>query len=60
MRSEKVTHEIIKTSLQTPEEIRVRRLGDIGNRAVGQNQVEADDGVDAKTMLISLVGVPYP
>ena len=60
MRSRKVTHEVVKTSLQTPEQVRVRRLGDISNRAVGQNQVVADDGVEGKTVLISLVGVPYP
>ena len=29
------------------------------NRAVRQNQVVANNGVDSKTMLISLVGVPY-
>jgi len=49
-----VTHEVVKPSLQTPEDIRVRRLRDIGNRAVGQNQVEADDGVDGKTILVGL------
>jgi len=55
-----MTHEIVQASLQAPEEIRVRRLGDIGNRAIGQNQVDADDGVNDKTILVSLVRVPYP
>ena len=35
------------------------RLGDMSNRAVGQNQVVADDCVNARTMLVGLVGVPY-
>ena len=35
------------------------RLGYITDCAVGQNQIEADDGVDGKTILIGLVGVPY-
>ena len=60
MRSGKVTHEVVKTTLQTPEQVRVRRLCDISNRAVGQNQVEPNDGVEGETILISLVGVPYP
>ena len=60
MRSGKVTHEVVKASLQTPEQVRVRRLGDISDRAVGQNQVVSDDGVEGKTILIRLVGVPYP
>ena len=34
------------------------RLGDVGNCAVGQNQVEADNGVDGETVLIGLVRVP--
>ena len=55
-----VTHEVVGSSLQTPEEVGVRRFGDISNGAVGQNQVEADDGVNAKAMLIGLVGVPCP
>ena len=59
MRSEKPTHEVVKTSFQTKEEVGVRRLGDISNRAVGKNQIEADNGVDGETMLISLVGVSY-
>ena len=54
-----MTHEVIKASLQTPEKVRVLRLGDTGNRAVGQNQVVANDGVDGKTVLVSLEGVPY-
>ena len=60
MGSGKVTHKIVKTSLQTPEQVRVRRLVDISSRAIGQNQVVADDGIEAKTILIRLVGVPYP
>ena len=59
MGSEEETHEVVKTPLQTPEQVRVRRLGDISNCPVGQNQVEANDGVEAKTVLISLIGVPY-
>ena len=55
-----VTYEIVKASLQSPEEIRLRRLGHMSDRAIGQNQVEANDGVDTKTISISLVGVPYP
>ena len=55
-----MTHEVVKASLQTPEQVRLRRLGDISNRAVGQDQVEADDGVDAEAMLISFEGIPYP
>ena len=59
MRSERPTHEVVKTSLQTKEEVGVGRLADISNRAVGKNQVEADDGVDGKPILTSLVAVPY-
>jgi len=58
IRSGKRTHEVVEASLQTPEEVGVRRLGDISNRAVGQNQVEADDGVEAQTILVGLVRVP--
>jgi len=59
MRLEKPTHEVVKTSLQTKEEVGVRRLADINNCAVGKNQVEADDGVEGKTVLASLVAVSY-
>ena len=59
MRSKKLTHEVVKAPLQTKEEVGVRRLSDASNRAVGKNQVEADNGIDDKTMLISLEGVPY-
>jgi len=59
MRSEKLTHEVVKASLQTKEEVGVPRLGDTSNRAVGKNQVEANNGIDDRTILISLVGVPY-
>ena len=59
-RSGEVTHEVVKTSLQTPEQVRVHRFGDMSNCAVGQNQVVADNGVDGRTILISLEGVPYP
>ena len=52
------THEIVKSSLQPEEEVGVGRLGHTGNRAVGQNQVEGDNGVDGKTVLIGLEGVP--
>ena len=58
IRSGKRTHEVVEASLQTPEEVGVRRLGDISNRAVGQNQVVADDGVEAQTILVGLVRVP--
>ena len=34
-------------------------MGDISNRAVGENKIEGDNGVEGKTMLISLEGVPY-
>jgi hypothetical protein len=34
------------------------RLGHTGDRAVGQNQVVSDNGVDGKTILIGLVGEP--
>ena len=60
MRSGKVTHEVVKTSLQTPEQVRVRLFSDISNSAIWQNQVVSDDGVDGKTILISFVGVAYP
>ena len=53
------THEVVETSFQTPEKVRVRRLGDVSNGAVGQDQVEANDSVDAKTILVGLVRVPY-
>ena len=59
MRSDQPTHDVVKTSLQAEEKVGVRRLGDISNRAVGKNQVEGDNGVEGKTMLISLVGVSY-
>ena len=58
-RSKESAHKVVKTSLQTKEEIRVCRLCDISNRAVGQNQVKADNGVDSETVLVGLVGVPY-
>ena len=59
MGSEKPTHEVVKTSLQTEEEVGECRLGNTSNRAVGKNQVESDDVVENEAVLISLVGVPY-
>ena len=60
MKPGEVIHEVVKASLQTPEQVGVRRLGDMSDCAVGQNQIVADDGVDCKAMLISLAGVSYP
>jgi len=54
----KPTDEVVETSLQTKEQVGVRRLRDISNRPVGKNKVEGDNGVEGKTMLISLEGVP--
>jgi hypothetical protein len=51
------THEVVKSSLQPKEEVGVRRLGHIGDCAVRQNQVVADDCVDGKAILVGLVGV---
>ena len=59
MGSEKPTHEVVETSLQTKEEVGECRPGNISNCAVGKNQVESDDVVENETMLVSLVGVPY-
>ena len=59
VRLEKVTHEVVESSLQAKEEVRVSRLGHVSDRAVGQNQVEAYNGVDRETVLIGLVRVPY-
>ena len=56
-RLEKPAHEVVEASLQTEEEIGICRLGDIPNRAVGQNQVVADNGIDDETVLVSLVGI---
>jgi hypothetical protein len=53
------THEVVKSSLQPKEEVGVGRLGHTSDCAIGQNQVVANDGVDGKTILIGLVGVPY-
>jgi len=55
----KSTHKVVESSLQTEEQVGVSRLGHIGNCPVGQNQVEADDGVDGKTVFVGLVGIPY-
>ena len=54
-----MAHKVVVSSLQPKEEVGVSRLGHIGDRAVGQNQVEADNGVDRKTVLIALIGVAY-
>ena len=53
----KLTHEVVEAPLQTEEEVGICRLGDITNRTIGQNQVVTDDGVNDKTMLVSLIGV---
>jgi len=55
----KMAHKVVKPSFQAEEEVGVSRLGHIGNCPVGQNQVETDNGVDGKAVLISLEGVPY-
>ena len=39
-------HKIIKSPFQTEKKVGMSRLGHIRNRAVGQDQVEADNGVD--------------
>lgn len=59
---EKVAHEVVESSLQAKEEVGVRRLGHVGNCAVGQNQVEANSAINRKTVLVGLVGVScwYP
>jgi len=54
-----MAHKVVKSSLQTEEEVGVSRLGHVGNCPVGQNQVEPDDSVDGEAILISLEGVPY-
>ena len=54
-----MAHKVVKSPLQSKEQVGVSRLGNVGDCAVGQNQVEADDGVDGEAMLISLKGVPY-
>ena len=54
----KVAHEIVESSLQAKEEVGVSRLGHISNRAVGQNQVEADSAVNREPILIGLVRIP--
>ena len=54
-----MAHEIVESSLQAKEEVRVGRLGHMSDCAVGQDQIIADDGVDGETILICLVGVPY-
>ena len=51
------THEVVESSLQPKEEVGVGRLGHTGDRAIGQNQVVADDSVDGKAILIGLVRV---
>ena len=58
LNGEESAHKVVETSLQTKEEVRVCRLRDISNRAVGQNQVKADNGVDSGAVLVGLVGVP--
>ena len=55
----KPADEVVETSLQTKEQVGMGRLGDMSNRAVGENKIEGNDGVEGKTMLISLEGVPY-
>ena len=55
-----MTHKVVVSSLQTKEEVGVSLPGHIGNCAVGQDQVEADNSVDRKTVLIALVRVAYP
>ena len=58
-RVRRMTHKVIVSSLQPKEEVGVGLLGHIRNCAVGKDQVEADNGVNRKTVLIALVGVPY-
>jgi hypothetical protein len=50
-------HEIIESPFQAEKEVRMRRLGHVCNSAVGQDQVEADNGVNCQTILAGLVGV---
>ena len=50
-----MTYKVVESSLQAKEEGRICRLGHVGNRAVWQNQIEADNGVDGETVLIGLV-----
>jgi len=47
-----MTHEVVESPLQSKEQVGVSRLGHVGDCAVGQNQVEADDGVDGEAMLM--------
>ena len=54
-----MAYKVVKPSLQPKEKVGMSPLGHIGSCAVGQDQVEADNGVDRKTVLIALVGVPY-
>ena len=39
-------HKIIESPFQAKKKVRMCGLGHIRNRAVGQDQVEADNGVD--------------
>jgi len=56
---QRTTHEVVESSLQSKEEVGVSRLGHVSDCAVGQDQIEADDGVDSKAILIGLVGISY-
>jgi len=59
MTLQRATYKVVESSLQSKEEVGVSRLGHVSDCAVGQDQIEADDGVDSKAILIGLVGISY-
>jgi len=59
MTPQRTTYKVVESSLQSKEEVGVSRLGYISYCTVGQNQVEANYGVNGKTILIGIVGISY-